>query len=110
MDLKGFRNMAATLVLGLMAAGVSAQTNKSDTTSVAKLERMLSRFHIGGYGEVALSRKAQVVPMRRKMRKVVNGNQKRRKVVRWNWSSSTSRSRLANMPTSVPVIWWCLWD
>ena len=44
MDLKGFRNMAATLVLGLMAAGVSAQTNKSDTTSVAKLERILSRF------------------------------------------------------------------
>ena len=50
------RNTAAMLALGLVSLNASAQANGGDTTRVGKLERALSRFHIGGYGEVALSR------------------------------------------------------
>lgn len=57
MDLsKAFRSTFAAWCLSMVAVSVSAQTNNSDTLRVAKLERALSRFHIGGYGEVALSR------------------------------------------------------
>lgn len=45
-----------TLTLSIVSLGTYGQTNNSDTSRVAKLEKALSRFHIGGYGEVALSR------------------------------------------------------
>ena len=57
MDLsKAFRSIFAAWCLSMVTVSMSAQTNNSDTSRVAKLERALSRFHIGGYGEVALSR------------------------------------------------------
>ncbi len=45
-----------TLTLSIVSLGTYGQTNNSDTSRVTKLEKTLSRFHIGGYGEVALSR------------------------------------------------------
>ncbi len=45
-----------TLTLSIVSLGTYGQTNNSDTSRVTKLEKRLSRFHIGGYGEVALSR------------------------------------------------------
>ena len=50
------RHATLAFTLGMMTMNVSAQTSKNDTSRVAKLEKALSRFHIGGYGEVALSR------------------------------------------------------
>lgn len=44
------------IVMVSVMCEMSAQTADKDTSRVAKLERTLSRFHLGGYGEVALSR------------------------------------------------------
>ena len=46
----------AALLLSTMSTSVNAQSQNNDSSRVAKLERTLSRFHIGGYGEVAMSR------------------------------------------------------
>ncbi len=50
------KNVVCMLTLGMITVNASAQTSMNDTSRVGKLERTLSRFHIGGYGEVALSR------------------------------------------------------
>ena len=57
MDFSGTtKNAVCVFTLGMMTLSASAQTSTNDTSRVAKLEKALSRFHIGGYGEVALSR------------------------------------------------------
>ena len=46
-------------ILGLVAMVFTATIVKAegtDSTKVSKIEKALSRLHLGGYGEVALSR------------------------------------------------------
>ena len=55
-----FNKVLSTAAIAIATTAASstamAQVNGADTSRVAKIEKALSRFHIGGYGEVALSR------------------------------------------------------
>lgn len=47
---------AIVLAVTSGTTNADAQENRSDTSKIIQIEKALSRFHIGGYGEIALSR------------------------------------------------------